>query len=348
MKKSSFVIADISRVNFYKGIAIIAVLCIHYLSSMPWGTFTINPHADFYIMLDQICRLSVPLFLALSGYGLTKKYSTEMTLFEFYTRRLVRLLPNYIFWSITLWLLFMQVPPWYSTASQNHLWQIIILGYADYHLYFIPLIFQLYLLFPLFLFLIKKYPIATVIGAYAIQLFCLHIFSQWAGRTDLPFEFNDQTQYALFIPWVGYFILGMYMATTNFFTTKIKKLGLLILVMTTLILAIRNAQSAVHGGLDPLYALKFTRYSIVLYASSVILFALSGIQKLLTLPRPIEKCITTLGVYSLLIYLSHTLFLRLYFRERYTGVTAQELLLGSGVLVVGLYISYHIEKKLAH
>lgn len=73
-------------VTALKGIAILCVIGIHILSSIKTPIFTEGLQRYFFITLDQLFRISVPLFVALSGFAFTRKYqSTAFDGIAFFT-----------------------------------------------------------------------------------------------------------------------------------------------------------------------------------------------------------------------------------------------------------------------
>ena len=130
-----------------KGIAILAVVFLHILSTFfPDQIYQQGSTGLFFITINQICRFSVPLFIALSGFGLGKKYgNSPPPKIKFYLKQLKKLLPQYILWSLVLIFLFEQSLNW---QNRSDLFQKLVTGRADYHFYFIPLIIKFYLIYP--------------------------------------------------------------------------------------------------------------------------------------------------------------------------------------------------------
>jgi peptidoglycan/LPS O-acetylase OafA/YrhL len=145
-----------------KGLAIIAVVAIHIGSR-----FIQSPVVLF---VDQLSRFCVPLFIALSGFGLTKSFSRHLdqagspplgltkTIAEYYLRRVWKILPWFIFASGVI----MVFRNWWENAGFDLLnlrtWASAMTGgAADYHLYFVPMIFKFYLIFPLLFFAEKSF-----------------------------------------------------------------------------------------------------------------------------------------------------------------------------------------------
>lgn len=296
-----------STIDILKGLAILAVVGIHFLDK----TFPYLSESQklWGFWLDQGLRFSVPLFVALSGYGLAQKYQSQTLNYRsFLKRRAIKLLPAYFLGSAIAYgsIIFFRVWPGYRESYPW--WQIIFLGRADYHLYFVPMIFQLYLLFPFFWQATQKFSLKFLLLTWGFQLGWFEL----AGHYLQPFKngfWSDQWQYLLGLTWVGYFVLGIFLATQKILSWKLLKLlGAGALLLGLIFSGLSSWQLFVRFG-DTLQAVRFNRPVIFLYASGFIVFSLSlGAQffKPSWLWRPIE----ILGRWSYEIYLIHTLPLR--------------------------------------
>lgn len=333
---------DVLRVTLLKGIAIIAVVVIHIFSSLPGKVFTLEPNNLFFIIIDQICRLSVPLFFGLSGYALTKKYHANFTIATFYKRRVFRLIPLYLLWSVGLWLLFIVVKEWYSTSEPTPWWQVVFLGRGDYHLYFVPLIFQFYLLFPFLLKLLNRSRIGLLLIAIVVQLVSL-LFLEWhAKQPGATFFVTDQAQYSMLISWISYFVMGMVLAKKS--PKNAVGVAGTLFVLSGCFMA-WQAVTEINNGLDPLYALKFTRSIVQLYGLSAIILFLNISWENFKVSKPIMQVWKKVGELSFIIFLSHTLVLRLIFGRNLPGLSHVEVLLGIIFLISALFISYKLEQR---
>ena len=136
------------EIDFLKLIAIIAVVLIHVSTAFIDRS---SPFSfDFFILvtLNQISRFAVPVFFAASGLLLALHYSSIPSPLHFYKRRL-RLLVPYTFW-VLIYFLIIFPHPLKDIFQVNFIYQYLT-GSPSYQLYFIPTLFILYLLFPLFI-----------------------------------------------------------------------------------------------------------------------------------------------------------------------------------------------------
>jgi surface polysaccharide O-acyltransferase-like enzyme len=74
---------EISYTEELKGLAILAVVILHILSNLPSSFITDPNHLPVILAIDQIGRFCVPLFVAISGFGLMRKYMVKNYRFAF-------------------------------------------------------------------------------------------------------------------------------------------------------------------------------------------------------------------------------------------------------------------------
>jgi probable poly-beta-1,6-N-acetyl-D-glucosamine export protein len=330
--------------QFAKAIAILAVVFLHFLSSLFSQTiYTQSDYRLVFIILNQICRFSVPLFLALSGFGLARKYQSQtLSIKGFIVDRAKKLLPAYLIWSLILAAAFKISNTWYRGGV--NFWSGILFGEVDYHLYFVPLIFQLYLFF-LFLPAIKsrRRLFLLLAGAGLIQAawFSLIRWSPENGTTSLSdFLLDDQSQYRLLGNWLFYFLLGYFLARVNLIAAcagrRIRSLfG--VMALGGLTWAIYDSWRLIVRTGDVIYATSFTRLPVLFYATGFIGLSLICGPSLLG-PRILNwRPLRFIGQHSYLIYLSHTLILRI-IKGLITGgsqpstLTAVVILVSAGVI----------------
>ncbi len=280
------------EIDILKALAIIGVVWIHIGAYLLFLYPFWSPDWKNLVILDQIWRFSVPLFVALSGYTLAARYKeTKINLAEFFQRRVLRVLPLYFLWAIVSFSL---------NQTGYPFWQAILLGRADYHLYFVPMIIQLYLLFPFLLWLIKRFPrlIVAVTLVWQVALFNRFGSGSW----------SDQEQYLFFGAWLWYFILGIYGATA-----KIRGGWLwLVALVGGLWWAVKDAFDLAQVR-DLIIATRFTKLSILIFSTGAIGVGLMWGKYLNFLPRFLKRLLVLVGRESYLIYLSHVLIVQLYF-----------------------------------
>ena len=157
--------------NLLRLLSIIAVMVIHATSRCE--TAFLKNHlylsdAFLGVLLNQVARFSVPVFVLLSGYGLTMKYRgaaaawSRSGLMEFFRGRAFKVLLPFLFWTVLYFFLlhrYVSDPDWglmeSFSANLPLLLKYLTRSGVDYHFYFFIIILQCYLVFP-FLFRYRR------------------------------------------------------------------------------------------------------------------------------------------------------------------------------------------------
>jgi peptidoglycan/LPS O-acetylase OafA/YrhL len=137
------------ELDVLRGIAIGAVVMIHVAWDYAVAAGMTRTAGRAAVAMHLLAGFAVPLFLALSVAGLNVGYGTRMSLrayLAFLRDRALRLLPAYLFWSCVSLVVFKPS----LLASPVNAMRVVLRGDADGHLYYIPLVFELYILWPLF------------------------------------------------------------------------------------------------------------------------------------------------------------------------------------------------------
>ncbi len=193
--------------DFIRTTAALAVIAIHVTAS----------YMDLSLgyLWNHVVRFAVPLFIVISGFLLyyADREANTMPARFFYTKRLHRVLWPYCLWTLlysllNAYFLGLNNPTvFFNGFSRDLLW-----GTAYYHLWFVPIIVQLYLLFPLLRRWMVKSPRGLLIGSLTISLaaqgliylYMLHVVA-------LPGQYS--LLYVRAFPvWLFYFVFGMFMA----------------------------------------------------------------------------------------------------------------------------------------
>lgn len=338
---------NLHTVNFAKAVAVAAVVLLHSLSLLPDSIYTSSSNW-FFVALNQAARFSVPLFLALSGYGLAKKYSPGLpSSLNFLLGRFRKLLPLYLLWSLIL-LTLLSFQPWHQSPSYN-LWQDLVFGRTDYHLYFVPLLLQLYLLFT---FLSRHQTprrlLALVLASAALQLLWFSFIRLSSLEPHNPLNrylLDDQFQYRLLPNWLFYFLLGTLLAHLHLDRLRSHHLAaplLLAVVTASLIWSILDARHLIASTQNLVYATSFIRLPVFLYATGFILFFFLFGHRLSSLPDLLTRPAVAIGRHSYLVYLSHTLLLRI-LEETFSSTPHPQILTLAGLMfLAGTALSHRL------
>ena len=300
------------ELDYIRVISMFAVIMIHVSSKFIFveSKFSVSG-INLAFFLNQVSRFSVPMFVLLSGVGLSLKYSESFDLSafsikEFYAKSFVKILVPYSFWSVT-YMLYKYEGISRIADGTIPLSQIIrefFLGGFASHLYFIVVLVQMYLLFPFLMQMKAKRQWNGIITITALSF----IFQILLHRQGFQFNLPDIVAvyaWETFLPWIHFFIIGMLIDRKSLE----KLIPLCQRVRPALILSF------------VLYIIVFTldSFNSNSYASSlkpqITLYTLLALASILSVcPRKAEsnvldKLVHFLSKHSMTIYFSHILFL---------------------------------------
>ena len=212
-------IADLLRV-----LAILGVIVIHATDA--WRLvpgLPTSPSDWAAVIVDQSCRFCVPLFLLLSGYALSKRYGRDPSFNakDFLLRRATRIGIPFMLWSMLNLMVLTMIGVWHwrlspavavshclhdDTNQPIGILHWFAIGGADYHLYFLPIILQCYLAFPL---LRRWRASASAVGGVACALVAWTVYQEGTRLFGWPWPGLWST---FPLPWLLLFQLGCWVA----------------------------------------------------------------------------------------------------------------------------------------
>lgn len=140
----------LGEIEWIRAISCILVIIIHVTAEF-WTSFMIGSiQYKSIILLNTISQFAVPCFICISGFVLYYVYhNKEYNVLKFYKKRITKIVIPYLVWSaIYIIVIHNYYKPPISLAI---IVEDILQGRASGHLYFIILILQFYILFPLIL-----------------------------------------------------------------------------------------------------------------------------------------------------------------------------------------------------
>lgn len=193
-------------------IACFAVMIVHIsatgVTDYIQGSF---PHIVMTI-LNRSLKFTTPVFIFLSGmtgfYGYRNK---QFKYFEFLRKRLPKVLIPYLIWCIIYYFAYIRMG--FYVFDIKFFVKSIVEGTMSYHLYFVIIIIQLYLLGPIFYNLVKnsqKRIVLLVISAVVTSL-CVEY---------IRFDLSDR----IFLKYMFFYMFGMFVTLEyEKFTSWLKK-----------------------------------------------------------------------------------------------------------------------------
>lgn len=320
---------NIRDTNFSKGIA----MCLMILHHLFWNISAMGVNIywqDTFQKIGILGKVCVPIFLILSGYGLSKSTKDGYKIVDFYKKHLSKLYLNYWF-AITISFIVGYVffrNKAFNLLGENAILNIFINytgfqyinGYMGFNSswWFITVIIILYLLFPLIRFMIRNTKV----------IFLLFSF---------PLLFPSASSFEIYnIKWLAFnffpFILGVYLAETNFFE-KIKELNTSQVRIYNFLMVV-----GVYMFFIPLrlaYGMSFEGYALDnLFAFLIILFNFLYLGKI----KYLNSLIILIGKYSMDMFLIHGFIVTLYTAE-FTYSLKNPLIMFLYVLILSLIVS---------
>ncbi|HCC84592.1 MAG TPA: hypothetical protein DEP87_02830 [Candidatus Pacebacteria bacterium] len=301
-----------------RGLAVLAVIGIHILSNIPIRFFNSASGQVIFALIDQSFRWCVPFYVLVSAYGLSQKYGDRQPgLFEVIISQFKKLIPAYVVASAGIYLALQVVPQWHGSGRAPAFLDLLFHGSVDYHLYFVWLITQLYILFPILAWLRRRVSgwwLLLLAGVWQLAWYW------WLGTptdTALRLQYaSDQAQYRVWFSWIWYFMLGLQLEPILLWLESKSRAGwaLLLGVLASYGWTVYFAVNGMRHGMDPLMANRFTKIPVLVFASIASLGFIWLARRLAMKARPSWlKFLDWLGGVSYPLYLWHTLALRAIF-----------------------------------
>lgn len=307
----------IEELDFLRGFAILAVILIHTVQN-----FTQIEGLNFLviinIVIDVFSYFAVPVFIIISGIVLAYNYFYKINYIEYYKKRFIYIIPQYIFFSLFYAVFYYFISGRVITPQKIIYW--ILTGSASYHLYFFLLIIQIYLIYP---YLIKTYQSyqnkgkikSLILYSILLQLIfhSLILYIQSDTRSLILGRVIRDRIGQTFISYISYFVIGMYIGrNTEYIRLLMKKINIKILAllmvgstMFTSILWIEGIN--IYGTFDKIPRMFFIPgvfFGLLQYiVTFVVLWRIT--EKIIVRKGLISKTLKSLGDMSFGIYLVH-------------------------------------------
>ena len=263
------------------------VIMIH-LTFAPLSDLIVKsaPHILIFAVNKSLC-FCVPAFIFLSGFKLFESYKKRpLAIKPFFNRRFKKIVIPY-FIAVLIYIVYFGIKGWLEDGFLKSLF----LGTVSAHFYYVVVLIQLYLLFPLIFRLFSQHSRSILLVSAGITLFCV-IF--------LNFGYWDR----FFGTYIFYFVFGMFWAKYDLYGTirkKLRKISVIYIIL--LLIHILKLYMSEYG--DWGYkAFPVINMIYVLFAT-IILYAVS--TEYLCKNRFVSASSSLIGRYSYSIYLYHCL-----------------------------------------
>lgn len=325
-------------IDFIKTAAIIAVVAIHVSTAYLYRATLFSFSFDTILAFNGFARFAVPIFFLSSGLLLGARYKEIPSVSGFYKKRIFRILPPYIFWTLVYYLLFSSIWKIFTFKFINNL----LTGETSYQFYFIPTICVLYLLFPLFI----KYKKIFLSGLGVLVIFilqCLFLYHIYYNQYNPPIY--PPFKYALInlAPFIiGIFLSQHYERAKRFLRHNVfislfiaALLGTLIVLESVLLLASTTSFNYVNNQWRP---------TVLTYALAAGALLFNAFERYLT---KWDKTIEWLSKYSFGVFFIHValMYPLLKFIDRYKFYSLLSFLLFFAITITASYLIIFILSK---
>jgi surface polysaccharide O-acyltransferase-like enzyme len=290
-------------INNLRLIALFAVIMLHCSSPLlaDYGKAPYNQWlaADFY---NALTRFAVPVFVMITGALLLGK---EEDVFVFLKKRLGRVVAPFLFWSLVYvaYAFYIDEIPYTGHAWVTVKQVLHQLKYgSSYHLWYVYMLIGLYLIIPVLGKFIRNASQKETIYFLAVWLLVM-LFSQ-----PYLMRYNPQVDVRYFGGYIGYLVLGYYLANKVFNSSRMVILMALLFVLSVGLITLGTAMLYhYYNGISTLMYEPLS-WPVVLLSSSAFLlmrFAQPKVSPVLIRVRDL------VCKYNYGIYLGHALILTL-------------------------------------
>ena len=310
----------LDEIQFARAIAIFAVLAVHASSTGVGFTEHSSPAFSIYTFFNYAGKLGTPTFIFLSSFILFYTYyprKLTLDLFKkFYKKRMLYILVPYLVFSIFYFGIasYMNTTvgvPFVPAEALPNFLKDFFTGDAYFHLYFVFVSVQLYLMFPLILYLFQK---SAFIRRFAIPIGIV-IQWTWVFANSEIFQVANKGSVSLSYFMFYFFgaFLGVYYEKITAWILNWRKswpglaavfaayLSMVVLYVSINYLTL-TGQASFHSKLHEF------AWSTHAFTAAATLFILVHLMRFWNMPR-IKNFLTEIGTVSFGFYLIHTLFL---------------------------------------
>lgn len=294
---------NLDWINNLRIIALLAVIMLH-CSSPLLADYVKAPHAQWLAadLYNALTRFAVPVFVMITGVLLLGK---EEDVFIFLKKRLGRVVLPFLFWSLVYvaYAYYNEDIP-YTGDTWVTIKQVLHqLKYgSSYHLWYVYMLIGLYLVIPVLGKFIRNASEKETLYFLAVWLLVMLFGQPYLAR------YNPQVDARYFGGYIGYLVLGYYLANKQFNTRR--------LFIKMVVLAIASVAVITYGT-----ALLYRHYngiSTLMYEplSWPIVLSAAAIFMVMRLTRPLKHIALInirnfIGKFTYGIYLAHALILTL-------------------------------------
>ncbi|WP_088052311.1 acyltransferase [Virgibacillus dakarensis] len=298
------------EISFIRAIACLCVVTVHVTA----GFYYENGNSFNWLtqFLNQISRFGTPAFAIISGFLLYNQVIKRGFNFKkFWKSRFTKVITPFFIWSLLYLLIkwkynLFAIPSLDSSEEIKYFLYYFFTGKSNYHLYFIAIVVQFYLLFPLLqLFKSKKSLMLFTLISFFVNFFFVEYKIEIGNGLFNKF-LNERV---FFFHWVYYFFMGGLLVYYWDLIIKWIKQNTIFSMLLGLVVVIGGIlEYQLAGWID-------SNRSLNMINLPLLFVALAGIYSSLSSWNKIKYYFVEIGNLSMGIYLVHPLIL--FFLRRY-------------------------------
>ena len=282
--------------DLLKIVACVLVVVIHVTASGVTGYLPGSVLQRLTIGINSFSQFAVPAFIFASGFGLAARFRSDdhvVGLLRFWGRRLETVVLPYLIWSL-IYLILQQRFMGICYGASGML-KLLLTGGAFYHLYFMVILIQLYLVFPLLLVFRRRF---SKLGVDLVVVTIVYlVYALWLKRY-IPL--SDR----FFMSYLPFFYAGIVVYERPPKATLLTAFGIVGAVTFADYLVSRLAG---FGAITPISMLSLP-FAWELYALSIVILLLAWF-KLVSINEKQSDWVRRLSGVTFDVYLAHPLVL---------------------------------------
>ena len=294
--------AEISILNV---LFCLMVIFIHVTS---YPITSLSPHSisvKYLFFLQKLCGVAVYGFIFLSGLKLFLNKNKKINLPKYYISRIRKIFIPYLLITVLYYLY--EVERGYFVFNLKELLTFFINGNVECHLYFVVIIMQFYILFPLWKKLLEKRALLVLLATFFLNVVFVCYMPQMLKMIGVQgFSYNDRifTSYLFF--WLFGCFCGKYYDN---FKAAIKKYCFIFSLMFALFFALDVWLS--YSSFSGIFMCRWTEFVHLLYCTFAILFLYYSAEYFSKFNFTKNKLLIMIDNASYEIYLIHILFVHI-------------------------------------
>jgi surface polysaccharide O-acyltransferase-like enzyme len=274
----------LKSIDTIKGISIIAVILIHTCDLL-YSQYTSMSDIITLNSINNISRFAIPVFLFTSGLLLKPFIWKKEYIYNFYRSKFIRIIIPYIIVNFILWI--------FDYNNNNRpLWQLVLTGDMAVPFYFIPVLVQLYLSYPILDMIRKISPKYLLLGSLIISVISFLVPSTW-NLYGVPLF----TQYLIF------FVYGM--VRKDVFNKKISNIWVELIFIYIILQAIFNIGIFYNNFYISNYKFLYFYNFQIIFGFGFIFSILKHLQSNKFNSQLLQNIFSPIGKMSLWIFLIH-------------------------------------------